>query len=181
MNDAMVSGSRATDDRPEVLEFVEHVLAGVVHVDAHVVRIKVLHAQLVGERAHEEGAHRVQRGDLVGQQAALRLVAVLQEHEPCAFRHNKAMQSFTWEQRKQANQLALNAKRAVGATQQSSKESKLKAFLFFFHPTAFYEWPFYGHNFHYGRGRCGSAEQTAGGRAAYDKADRNTRRGQRGK
>lgn len=51
-------------------------------VDARVVRVKVLHAQVVGERAHEQRPDRVERGDLVGQQAALRLVAVLQEHEP---------------------------------------------------------------------------------------------------
>lgn len=43
----------------------------------NVVGIKILHAQLAGERADEQSPDRVQRRDFVGQQGPFRLVPEL--------------------------------------------------------------------------------------------------------
>ena len=72
----------ATRAIPEVFQLVEHVLVGVVDVDAHVSRLgQVLHGQLVREGAHEQSPDRVDRRDFIGQQRPLGLLAVLQEDQ----------------------------------------------------------------------------------------------------
>ncbi len=59
-----------------VFQFVVDVGCLIHDVDFALLALEVLHGQRVGEGAHEEGANRVHRGDFVGQQSSLRLIAV---------------------------------------------------------------------------------------------------------
>ena len=52
-------------DLPQIFELVEHVLAGIVDVDADVTRVEVLHIELITEGTNEESAYRVQRRDFI--------------------------------------------------------------------------------------------------------------------
>lgn len=52
-----------------------------MNIDADVTRVEVIHVELVTEGPYKEGANRVQRRDLVGEQGSFRLIPILQKYK----------------------------------------------------------------------------------------------------
>lgn len=68
---------------PDVFQLVEHVLGRIVYVYLDGGGVEVLHGELFGEGANEQGLNGVYGGDFVREQGPLGLVAVLKKYQSC--------------------------------------------------------------------------------------------------